>query len=205
MDLKNILAILTVTTLGGALATTASAAEETKDSNGVASFETGDLTLDFVSSFDFGNHPISKNDEIYSAAAQQLDDGRTVPNYAQVTDLRGTGNGWRLNVQQQSQFIATKDGKELEGAQIQFENGVVTSESTNAPQDVTQSVNLTPGVSEKIVMANENEGTGTWVYGLGDDSTKEESVHLAVPGKSFKAADSYKTILTWALLDAPEN
>lgn len=171
----------------------------------MASFESGDLTLDFVSSFDFGNHPISKNDEIYSAAAQKTDDGKSIPNFVQVTDLRGTGNGWSLNVQQQSQFLANNDGRELEGAQIQITNGVMTSESTNTPQDVTESVNLTPGVSEKIVTANEHEGTGTWVYGFGNDSTKEESVHLAVPGKSFKAADSYKTVLTWALLDAPEN
>lgn len=203
MNSKNIVLFLSVATfVGGA---PIAFADETKDSNGVASFESGDLTLDFVSSFDFGNHPISKNDEIYSAAAQKTEDGKSIPNFVQVTDLRGTGNGWSLNVQQQSQFLANNDGRELEGAQIQITNGVMTSESTNTPQDVTESVNLTPGVSEKIVTANEHEGTGTWVYGFGNDSTKEESVHLAVPGKSFKAADSYKTVLTWALLDAPEN
>lgn len=103
MNSKNIVLFLSVATfVGGA---PIAFADETKDSNGVASFESGDLTLDFVSSFDFGNHPISKNDEIYSAAAQKTDDGKSIPNFVQVTDLRGTGNGWSLNVQQQSQFL----------------------------------------------------------------------------------------------------
>lgn len=199
-------ALVTFITVGGFSISSVSAAEiDAKDSQGTAAFTKGELTLDFVSSFDFGTHPISVDNEVYTAAPQKLDDGREVPNYAQVTDLRGSAAGWTLSVQQKGQFVSVKEGSELEGAQIKFTNGQVASESTSTPKDVANSAELAPGVTEKLVFSNIGEGTGTWVYGLGDDATKGSSVELAVPGKSFKAADAYKTVLTWSLSDVPTN
>lgn len=174
-----------------------------KNSQGTAGFMKGELTLDFASSFDFGVHPISVKDEIYAAAPQKLDDGREVPNYIQISDLRGSAAGWTLSVQQKNQFVSIIKNNELIGAQIKFNNGKVISESINKPKDIVESVNLTPKVTEKLIFSDLNEGTGTWVYLLGDDVTKGSSVELSVPGKTFKESDAYKTVLTWLLSDVP--
>ncbi|WP_254558779.1 WxL domain-containing protein, partial [Salmonella enterica] len=59
----------------------------------------GSLTIDFASSFDFGNHKISNKDQTYLAKAQKYFDSEVLtPNYVQVTDRRGTFAGWNLKV-----------------------------------------------------------------------------------------------------------
>lgn len=59
----------------------------------------GSLTIDFASSFDFGNHKISNKDQTYLAKAQKYFDSEFLtPNYVQVTDRRGTFAGWNLKV-----------------------------------------------------------------------------------------------------------
>ena len=67
------------------------------------------LSLDFASSLSFGQQKISSTDEIYYAHGQKVLDGSgtvsgIVPNYAQVTDVRGTFAGWTLSVATDGQF-----------------------------------------------------------------------------------------------------
>ncbi|PEF45192.1 cell surface protein [Bacillus cereus] len=184
----------------------------------------GPLSLDYASSLDFGTNVISTKDEVYNAKAQKLKDGSYVPNYAQVTDNRGTLKGWSLSVKQNGQFKSSTDGKELQGAQITFNHAVVNSISESAkPGTVKESFVLNPdgsGNGTNVVVAGEGEGAGTWTYHFGDQShikaatdkdgndlgyKESDSITLEVPGKSEKLADSYKTTLTWTLTDTPKN
>ena len=89
---------------------------------------TGPLSLDYASSFTFGEAMISADDAKYYAKPQVFsqDDGKTVdrPNFVQVTDKRGTFEGWTLKVKQEKQFsVKDDDTKELTGAQLKFLNG----------------------------------------------------------------------------------
>ncbi|PGZ57894.1 cell surface protein [Bacillus cereus] len=195
---------------------------ENPDGSTPESGTNGPLSLDYASSLDFGTNVISTKDEVYNAKAQKLKDGSYVPNYAQVTDNRGTLKGWSLSVKQNGQFKSATDGKELQGAQITFKDANLNSisESTK-PGTVKDTFVLNPdgtGNGTNVVVAGNGEGAGTWLYRFGDashikdakdaegNSYKEsDSITLEVPGKSEKMADSYKTTLTWTLTDTPAN
>lgn len=180
----------------------------------------GTLTLDFSSSFDFGRHPISNKDEIYYAQAQSYFDSDVVtPNYAQVTDVRGTQAGWTLKVLKTMQFTENTTGKnhQLDGASISLLAPVAaTNGDANTP--VTQEViQLIPGEETLVATAKSGTGAGTWVIRWGEmkDLIQKEGtasselltphVQLFVPGKTRKEAANYKTTLKWILSDSPSN
>lgn len=166
----------------------------------------GPLSIDYASSLDFGKQKITSTDQVYKAAAQKFTDRGDGPNYVQVTDNRGTEAGWSLQVKQDGQF-KSESGKELTGAEITFNNGVVNTVSESPKPSVVQSsFNLTPegnGVAENIMSAKVAEGAGTFVLKFGDDSTAADSIELSVPGKTTKYAEKYTTSLTWTLTDVP--
>ncbi|PEX06526.1 cell surface protein [Bacillus cereus] len=166
----------------------------------------GPLSIDYASSLDFGKQKITSTDQVYKAAAQKFNDRGDGPNYAQVTDNRGTETGWSLQVKQEGQF-KSESGKELTGAEITFNNGVVnTASASSKPSIVKSSFSLTPegnGVAENIMSAKAGEGAGTYVLAFGDDATAADSIELSVPGKTTKYAEKYATSLTWTLTDVP--
>lgn len=165
----------------------------------------GPLSIDFASSLFFGEQKMSPKDQVYPANPQPLSNGETRPNYVQITDKRGGELGWSLQVKQEAQF-ETVDENILTGAEISFKNGEVVSESESVmPSIVSKEFVLIPGENQIVMSALVDEGAGTQIYRAGDDTTKGESVHLSVPGKTTKYKDTYKTNLTWTLSDTPEN
>lgn len=173
----------------------------------------GPLSLDYASALNFWKQKIVSTDEEYFAKTQTIKDKdgtneREVPLYVQITDNRGTLKGWTLSVKQNGQFKAGENV--LTGAKIDFLNGVMTTVSESpVPSMVKESFDLTgdgTGAVTNVMAANESEGSGTYVYQLGNDATKGESVKISVPGKTIKMKDvAYKTTLTWTLNDIPEN
>lgn len=182
----------------------------------------GPLSLDFASSIDFASNKISTKDEVYKAKAQKLADGRFVPNYAQVTDTRGTLKGWSLSVKQNGQFTSAS-GKVLTGAEISFSNGSVISISESTAPTAKTTFKLNPdglGEETNVMAAANGQGGGTWVYRFGDTAniadalddkgtskgySETDSVTLAVPAKADKVAEKYSTSLTWTLASLPAN
>lgn len=170
----------------------------------------GPLSLDFASSFNFGEQLIVPTDMTYFAKPQLAKDPANPaayierPSYAQITDSRGTEAGWNLSIKQEAQFKADSDNRELNGAQLVFVNGTVNSVSESPkPSTVSKTVELQLGETQTLMQAAEKEGVGTSIYHLGDESTMSESVMLKVPGKSTKIKDTYKTSLTWILSTLP--
>nr|WP_086349269.1 WxL domain-containing protein [Enterococcus sp. 9E7_DIV0242]OTP15997.1 hypothetical protein A5888_002211 [Enterococcus sp. 9E7_DIV0242] len=83
----------------------------------------GPLRIEFVPQLGFGQNKITKGDRLYEANAQ-LFFGDTNPrgNFIQVSDYRGTGGGWTLQVRQETQFQnANTLNNELKGSVISFD------------------------------------------------------------------------------------
>lgn len=174
----------------------------------------GPLSIDFASSFGFDKQKITTKDEVYNAKAQMLSDGTLRPNYLQVTDKRGGAKGWTIQVKQETQLTSATSKNKLAGALISIANGEAVSASTSKVPSVLnatgQKLNLSinadgEGVSQEIMAAKADEGAGTWVYRFGDDTTKDTSVTLSVPGSTTKYAEEYAAEVTWTLADIPTN
>ncbi|CAM3281009.1 WxL domain-containing protein [Vagococcus fessus] len=187
----------------------------------------GPLSLDFVSNFDFKTNAISTKDESYFAAVQQvreIEDGETepkpdaplveAPNFAQVTDKRGSGAGWNLTVTQKGQ-LETEDNKVLNGAQITLHNSTIMSSVDDEKQapalakegDIKITVGETP-VATPLMTADKEKGMGQFQVKFGTSKAEEtasKSVELFVPGKTVKYAKDYSTSLEWNLANGPLN
>ncbi|MBX8979362.1 WxL domain-containing protein, partial [Enterococcus gallinarum] len=173
----------------------------------------GILSIDFVSSFNFGTQVISAQDQTYYAQPQRLmnEDGTVNgdeirPNYVQISDRRPKNkrNGWQLDVTQNEQFKG-ENNQELFGASLSLLNQQVTS-TQDGMTPVLQSVScvLIPGNRRTLLKAQGNEGAGTWIYRFGDTDTKEKSVTLNIPKGTNPEATDYSTTLIWELSMVPD-
>lgn len=164
----------------------------------------GPLSIDHVSNLHFGEQLISAKPKTYYAALEKMKKGeetKEVPNYVQVTDKRGSNEGWYLSVQQDKQF-ATGEGVELDGALLTLSNTQVKTTSDNKSKSPTavSEISLVPGgAGVPVISANQDEGMGLWVGSFGNEATGANSVSLKVPGESAKQAAKYSTTLTWML------
>ena len=174
----------------------------------------GLLSIDFVSSFNFGTQAISIHDKTYYAQAQRLLDEDGVvneneerSNYVQISDRRPESerNGWELAVTQKEQFKG-EENQVLNGASISLSNQqVVSAQGGTAPGLQSVPCELIPGNRRTLLKAQGNEGVGTWIYRFGDAETAKESVALNVPKGANPEAISYSTTLTWELSAVPDN
>lgn len=136
---------------------------------------TGDLRLDFVSSFHFGANKISDKDETYYGNAQ-LFFGATEPrgSFVQVSDYRGTGAGWTLQLRQETQFRnEATTNKELKGAVISLDNSWINStrdkkEAPSVSKDVIKIDSI--GETYNLAEASTGKGQGTWSIIFGASS-----------------------------------
>lgn len=157
--------------------------------------ETGPLTLDYVSTVDFGEQPIESSTQIYESM--------TLRPFIQVTDRRGTGEGWNVTAQASS---FTSEGEEtLPGSVLSFLNGEAVSTSTSAAPTPNPSVVLNAGGSAvNVVTAGEDEGLGSWItrwFPTTGDTTND-NVMLEVPAGAATAGD-HTAVITWTLTAAP--
>lgn len=175
----------------------------------------GLISIDFVSRFDFGEQKISTQDRRYYAKSQRLlDDNSLViedkkrPNYIQISDRRLKENrgGWQLSVTQQAPFF-NEEGSELRGAQLSFRNGELIPVKNNStpPFFVRDESTLIPGVRRTLIMADQDEGQGTWVYRFGNQDNFKESIFLEVPGSANPTQGTYSTTLIWQFQAVPIN
>lgn len=168
----------------------------------------GSLSLDFSSSIQFGEQAISTMDETYRAKAQAYTDvdgtKKKGPNYVQVTDVRGTGGGWKLGVKQNGQF-QTAQAQKLSGAELQFSQGnMISNISDSYAPTAIDSFTLPLDSEINVITAGTDKGIGTWLYRFGtDETTGGQAVQLKVPGKTVKYAKKYQTTITWTLKDVP--
>ena len=175
----------------------------------------GLLSIDFVSQFNFGEQAISANNKIYFARPQRIlnEDGSVNmieerPNYIQISDRRGDNgkNGWELSVTQVNQF-RNINAQELEGAQLNMENQQLVSVQGGSPPLIIEEdiLHLIPGSRHILLLSQESEGMGTWIYRFGNNITSGESISLEVPKGANPDATTYSTNLSWELNAVPLN
>lgn len=130
----------------------------------------GQLSIDFVSIFNFGPQFISVHDQTYYAEPQRLlNENGTVneteerPNYVQISDRRSENerNGWELAVTQKEQF-RDELNQELFGAKIRLGNQqVLTAQGGTVPGLRSDLFDLESGNRRVLLRAQGTEGTGT--------------------------------------------
>lgn len=175
----------------------------------------GLLSIDFVSQFNFGTQEISVHDRTYYANPQLLmnedgtvNDKQERPNFVQISDRRPASErqGWQLSVTQRNQFVNQYD-EELVGARLRFMNQqLVTAHNGLEPEINTDEQGiLVPEQKHILLTANEETGSGTWVYRFGNEENLSESVALDVPNSASPTATAYQTKLDWELQVVPGN
>ncbi|MGM0229009.1 hypothetical protein IGJ28_001071 [Enterococcus sp. AZ091] len=165
----------------------------------------GPLSIDFASSFQFGNQKITSETMDYYAKLQEFTSSLAGPNYVQVTDKRGTQEGWSLSVVQQGQF-KTAQSEVLAGASLSISSGTAISmtDEQYAPT-VVENHTFVPNSEMNLVNVPAGKGMGTWIYRFGADASEgATAVKLNIPGRSVKLAKEYRTTLTWYLKNVPE-
>lgn len=152
----------------------------------------GNLTIDHVSSLDFGSFQLQSG----AVTLKVNQDSDKNPN-VQVTDKRGTGNGWTLTVAQTQEFKST-EGHTLAGAKLTLPAGNLLTNNVNsndnAPSTKSVVVNAEPNV---VMVAANGQGLGTWA-----DQFAKEDTTLEIPSGNY--AGSYESELTWTLSNAPQ-
>src|SRR5690625_1855739 len=163
--------------------------------------ETGPLTLDFVSSVAFGEHKVDSETAVYES--------ETLRPFIQVTDRRGTAEGWSVTAQADSIEVDSEDeGAEatLPGAALTFSNGEVVSTGTSdEPVTAAEVVLNTGGDSAQVVTAAVDTGMGKWInrwFPSEDGAESNDNVTLEIPGGSATQGAHTATV-AWTLSDAP--
>lgn len=177
----------------------------------------GPLSIDYISSFQFGEQEIATTDKVYYSEPQtylnadgDIDESKTSENYIQVTDKRGTSAGWALKVEQVKPFTAadaSTANPTLDGVTLKMNAGTANSLSDSAaPVAKTISIDGV-GSPQTILNAGAKSGTGTWTSTFGEYTAGEEykGVELHIPGKVQTDAVKYQTELKWAMEATPDN
>ncbi len=157
----------------------------------------GILTLDAVSSFDFGTIALDGKAVPTSSIVKKNDKDVPYKQGLQVTDKRGTGAGWKVTVGL-SDFKG-ENNHLLKGATVEFPVGKLHTNNGNDDHSPTSSAITLQvnGGAQTILTANKDTGMGSWYDEFEDPTT----VKLNVPGGQY--ADNYTANLNWTLTDTP--
>jgi hypothetical protein len=172
------------------------------DPNDLPTNETGPLTLDYVSSVEFGERQIQGANASYEAT--------TLRPFIQVSDRRGTGAGWNVTAVM-STFQNGESTDSLPSASLTFTGGVpitVPDNVSNVP-DVEQNIVLEAGGdAETVVTADINDGLGSWITRWYPSEDAEEgfndNVTLQIPaGSNITTENAHTATITWTLTAGP--
>ncbi|WP_239256756.1 WxL domain-containing protein [Listeria ilorinensis] len=155
------------------------------------------LRIAYVSKLDFGSQKISSEDQTYTAnkvtmTNQKTNTTKEINPAVTISDGRGTGAGWKLQVKQSGAFSNGSDT--LENATLTLEKSSIYSNKSNAataPVGGNVSVNTN---NATVMTAAASSGYGTW--------QEEFKASLNVKGNTAKEG-TYKTNLVWTLSDTP--
>jgi len=172
---------------------------------------TGPLRLDCVPIFDFGTQKITTEEKTYDAAIPYDTMGQDpVPYYVQVTDVRGTGAGWRLSAKMTKQFTDS-NGHTLKGATIALSNVAVLSQKEaivpGSVSDGTLEYDADNDKTIQLASAAVGEGMGVSSIRFGDEDlpgqNADKSVQLTVPANGTIYKDTYTATILWTLAETP--
>lgn len=185
-------------------------AEDAREAGGGVGFRRGGgLTLDFVSTFTFETNKAVRENDIYYAQPQHLRDARgqpiMTPNFVQVTDQRGTAEGWTLNLQKTTRFY-DENRQPLRGTGLSLKNAVVVAANPGNQPRAPSTLDKGTGPTEIIAQADPGSGTGTTTVRWGtslvetqlhSENGEQRTAYLNHDVQLFAlAGNNVKTILT---------
>lgn len=169
----------------------------------------GPLSINYASNLEFGKQKKALAEQVFYAqedriTVRETQESKQVPNFVQITDLRGTASGWRLSVKQNGP-LKKQNGAKLTGSSL-----VISAESvesmygfTNKPTGLKQNqFLLEDGQAHEILNAEPGTGVSTWNVYLGKSEDFSSGVRLIVPREGVPEVGRYTTSLTWVLTDA---
>lgn len=175
--------------------------------------QAGPLSIDQVLNFNFVETELGSGTLSIPLITPK---GSSAKRTIQVTDKRGTGAGWNLQVKQSDLVSTNTEGEKrtLKGAYIQMNNPKITGSLQNNPEAAALSmVSYQPNGSNKgeyarVLSAGAEQGMGTWKAAYNDtqDTANKPGtgniIKLVIPTGNY--AGSYQGNVTWALYDGPE-
>ncbi|MGM0125869.1 hypothetical protein IGI37_003270 [Enterococcus sp. AZ194] len=142
------------------------------------------LRIDYVPTLDFNQQVISSEDQLYPAKAQLFHDETPArANYVQVSDFRGTGKGWTLQLSQDYQFRNPDDKNIiLNGAVISLNHSWANSanQETGKPEVQKDVIEMMPGTTYDLATAKPGAGEGTWLISFGASETNNQSMNSSL-------------------------
>lgn len=171
----------------------------------------GPLSINYASDISFGKQVIANSMQTYLAENDLIElistgEQKLMPNFVQVTDLRGKASGWTLGVKQNSKFH-TKDGHELANSSLTLKKSTVRPQIQEMPENfypkstIDQPVTLLNDQLTEVARADAGTGIATWNIFLGDFTDQSNNLSLTIPAGDVKAPGIYNTTLTWVLQD----
>ena len=158
----------------------------------------GKLTLDYVPCFSFGSQNVGTGVETFTAT--------NLKPFIQITDKRGTGDGWKIQVKL-TDFSGDKGTFKAVLSLANGESLSTTNNKSTAPSVATP-VTVTSGEGEvnvAIATTETKTGMGTWIvrwYPTETENTVNDSVTLTMDTSSILIGD-YTATLDWIFTDAP--
>ncbi|WP_213422590.1 WxL domain-containing protein [Bhargavaea massiliensis] len=159
--------------------------------------DVGALTLDQVPFLHFGTQYVSDTSATYYAESLRP--------FIQVTDRRGTAQGWSVTANLEAFKSNGKDT--LPGAVLKLYNGKASPTQSGLPSINMSStpIELRAGAeAANVVQASQGQGIGTWTASWlpSGDSDLNDNVTLEVPGGEASPG-THTAIITWTLVDGP--
>lgn len=154
---------------------------------------TSGLSIVAAPNFNFGTAKTAGTETILTASGTATD-GVAMP--AQVSDARGIGQGWQLQVAMPTPFTTSvaEGSHVLNGAVLKLNASQVTSTgSGQKPGTLVNSLEINNS-SQTSVTAAANQGMGSW-------NIEYTNAVLTVPSGNYNG--SYASTLEWSLIDAP--
>ena len=152
------------------------------------SFDAGELELSQVPAFDFGTQAISATTQAYAATNE------TSP--VMVSDLRGTQEGWSLNVSLSPFTLSDNTTETLQGAFITIEAASVSGANgtTGTAPTLAGTLQIDADSTEtSILTAAAGAGSGVWKV----DWVNTDAKLSVLPGTARAGANT--ATLTWTL------
>jgi len=180
-----------------------------QSAHGTVVFYSSGLTLDRVDPIAFGSAQIVNVDMVYYALAARDEDGNPRAHYVQLSDFRGTGQGWSLHVRKNgplaNELLAHPI---LEGAEIHILNSEAVSASGALAPSTFDIVLDATGALQRAKVAATDEGMMTWLkvkndVALIDGTYRNRNIQFHIPGTTPRSAGNYYTDITWILSDVP--
>ncbi|MBC1376076.1 WxL domain-containing protein [Listeria sp. FSL L7-0091] len=194
-----------------------------------------------VSDWDFGSHDVSKlskgaitahaKDETINTYVDTNGNGtqdlpgevsvtKDVTPYAQISDVRGSNNGWTLSVTGSEFKDSSTPAKKIAGAELTIPKSTVSTRDSTAQAPTgydNVTISMTGGAAVPVMAAkdkqtatptnfNDDEGMGTWTDSFGSaqiSATETTKPKLTIPKNVAVAEGTYQSTLTWTLSDTP--